>query len=139
MSTFEYQALDTRGRKKKGVVEADTPRQARQQLRDQGLTPLSVDTAEQDQKRSGRGVFGGPRIGKRDLTLITRQLATLSQSGLPLDEVLNAVSRQTEKKAVHRILLGLRGKVLEGLSLASACEQYPNAFPPPVSGYHRSR
>jgi len=114
MSTFEYQALDTRGRKKKGVVEADTPRQARQQLRDQGLTPLSVDTAEQDQKRSGRGVFGGPRIGKRDLTLITRQLATLSQSGLPLDEVLNAVSRQTEKKAVHRILLGLRGKSWRG-------------------------
>lgn len=130
MGVFEYQALNGQGRKKKGVLEADTPRQARQQLRDQGLSPLFVGLAEQKRKTSGQVFFGGPRLKNRDLTLITRQIATLSRSGLPLDEVLDAVSRQTEKKSVHRILIGLRGRVLEGLSLAEACRQFPNAFSP---------
>ncbi len=130
MGAFEYQALDNQGRKKKGVIEADTPRQARQQLRDQGLSPLSVDLVENKQKISAKGVFGGPRLRNRDLTLITRQIATLSRSGLPLEEVLSAVSRQTEKKSARRILSGLRSRILEGLSIADACGHYPNAFSP---------
>lgn len=130
MAAFEYRALDAQGQKKKGTVEADTPRQARQQLRDQGLSPLSINQVEHKHKSPKQHFLGGPRLAKRDLTLITRQIATLIRSGLPLDEVLGAVSQQTEKRGSQRVLLALRGRVLEGLSLADACRQFPNAFPP---------
>jgi general secretion pathway protein F len=128
MSAFEYLALDPQGRKKKGIIESDTPRLARQLLRERGLSPLSVDAvtsreAQQQPLLTGRG------ISTRDLALLTRQLATLSRSGLPLEEALHAVSQQTEKARIRRIILGVRAKVLEGQSLANAFGQFPNAFP----------
>jgi general secretion pathway protein F len=130
VGAFEYEALDLQGRRKTGTVEGDTPRQARQFLRDQGLTPLAVDPIGEKRDKRSSGVFGGPRLNNRDLTLITQQLATLSQSGMPLEETLGAVSRQTEKKSARRVLAGLRARVLEGLSLADACAQYPKTFSP---------
>ena len=65
---------------------------------------------------------------RRDLALITRQMATLFQAGLPVDEVLTALSKQTEKQMVKQILLGVRSKVLEGYGLAAAMDNFPNAF-----------
>ncbi|MEJ1471527.1 MAG: type II secretion system F family protein, partial [Candidatus Sedimenticola sp. (ex Thyasira tokunagai)] len=129
MATFEYRALDPTGRNKKGVIEGDSPRQARRVLRDQGLTPVSVDAIAQPQSQGQSGLFGGPRLGLRDLILFTRQLAILIRSGMPLDEALSAVSEQTEQKQARRIFLGVRSKVLEGLDLAGALNSFPNAFP----------
>ncbi|MES9857133.1 MAG: type II secretion system inner membrane protein GspF [Sedimenticola sp.] len=129
MATFEYKALDQSGRKKKGVIEGDSPRQARMLLRDQGLTPVSIDASVQPQNQGGSGLFGGPRLNLRDLILFTRQLATLSRSGMPLDEALSAVSEQTEQRQARRIYLGVRGKVLEGQDFASALNSFSNAFP----------
>lgn len=128
MGAFEYLALDPQGRKQKGIVESDTPRLARQQLRERGLTPLSVDAVTSREARQ-QPLLVGRGISTRDLALFTRQLATLSRSGLPLEESLHAVSQQTEKGRIRRIILGVRAKVLEGQSLASAFAQYPNAFP----------
>ncbi len=129
MGAFEYQALDQRGRKKRGIIESDTPRLARQLLRERGLNPLSVEpvTTRETAQRSSLLSRG---ISTQDLALVTRQLATLTRSGLPLEEALQAVSQQTDKARVRRVMLGVRARVLEGQSLASAYGNFPNAFPP---------
>ena len=132
MAAFDYIALNAGGKQMKGVMEADSQRQARQQLRDQGMIPISVEVAAQKSSRQNvkHFAFGaGPSISVRDLSLITRQMATLIQAGLPLEEVLNAVSRQTEQEKVRSILMAVRSKVLEGYSLANAFGEFPRAFP----------
>jgi len=101
MGAFEYTALDTRGREKSGVLEGDAARQVRQQLREQGLTPLSVEAVQQREARAKRALFQR-RISSTDLALITRQWATLVRSGLPIDETLLTVSKQTEKPRLKR-------------------------------------
>lgn len=134
MAAFEYLALDARGREKKGVLEADTARLARQLLRKQSLTPLEVSETSGRDKNKGvnKGIqtqtFRGG-IKTNDLALLTRQIATLSAAGTPLEESLSAVSRQTEKQRIKSLLLSVRAKVLEGHSFASALSDYPKVFP----------
>lgn len=130
MPAFEYTALNTRGREEKGLVEGDSPRHARQMLRDKGLTPLAVTQVAERNNEAGP-VFGAQRgsLGAAELSLFTRQLATLVRSGLPLDEALTAVSQQSESKRVQRIALGVRAGVMEGSTLAHALNQFPGAFP----------
>jgi len=132
MAAFDYSALNTSGKQIKGVMEADSQRQVRQLLRDKGMIPLSVDASAGKTPAGfsvGTRLGGGPSINVRDLSLITRQMATLVQAGLPLEEVLDAVSRQTENHKVRSILMAVRSKVLEGYSLANAFGEYPRAFP----------
>lgn len=139
MAAFEYLALDERGREKKGVLEADTARLARQLLRQQSLTPLQVgETSGRDRTKAGRkagksGTGSVPTfrggIKTNDLALITRQIATLSGAGTPLEESLSAVSRQTEKPRIKSLLLSVRSKVMEGHTFASALSDYPKVFP----------
>ncbi|AXQ29136.1 type II secretion system protein GspF [Solimonas sp. K1W22B-7] len=129
MSAFEYSALDARGRQVKGLIEGDTPRQARQLLRDRGLSPLDV-TEVAERKSGGLSFQGGGGISHTELSLFTRQLAILVRSGLPLDEALTAVAEQSESKRVQRVALGVRSGVIEGNSLAMSLNQFPNAFPP---------
>ena len=132
MGAFEYVAVDTAGRERKGVLEGDTPRQVRQQLRDQNLLPVSVqEVVEQEAQRSkGRTPFKFQRgLSALDLSLITRQLATLVKSSLPLEEALLAVSQQTEKPRVRNIMLGVRSKVMEGHTLADSLAEFPTSFP----------
>ena len=98
MGAFEYVALDTGGKEKKGVLEGDTARQVRQQLRDKGWMPLEVqETSQRDKKTQKRTVKIRRGVSTTDLALITRQLATLVRSGLPLEETLQAAAQQTEK------------------------------------------
>jgi len=139
MAAFEYLALDERGREKKGVLEADTARLARQLLRQQSLTPLQVgETSGRDRTKAGRksskgGTGSTPTfrggIKTNDLALLTRQIATLSGAGTPLEESLSAVSRQTEKPRIKSLLLSVRSKVMEGHTFASALSDYPKVFP----------
>lgn len=128
MAAFEYSALDERGKSRKGVLEADSSRQVRQQLRDKGWFPVDVEPTQKRQSRS-TGMFGGPAISVPDLALVTRQLATLVASGMPLEECLRAVAEQSEKARVRSLMLGVRARVLEGFSLARALADYPRAFP----------
>ena len=134
MAAFEYLALDPRGREKKGVLEADTARLARQLLRQDSLTPLEIHeaTIRRGKPKSGSNQtqtqFRGG-IKTNDLALITRQIATLSAAGTPLEECLSAVSRQTEKPRIKSLLLSVRSKVLEGHSFADALKDYPKVFP----------
>jgi general secretion pathway protein F len=129
MGAFEYTALDASGKELKGVLEGDTARQVRQQLRDKRWTPLSVD--EVSERRTGTGrAFRIPRgVSAADLALTTRQLATLVRSGLPLEEALRAVSQQTEKARLKSMMLAVRSRVMEGHALASGLAEFPQVFP----------
>ena len=90
MAAFEYQAVTANGRKKKGVLEADTIRQVRQQLREKGWLPLSVTPASAQEKQSAqrRGFSFKRKVKAKDLALITRQLSTLVASALPIEQAL---------------------------------------------------
>ncbi len=129
MGAFEYTALDQAGREKKGVLEGDSPRQIRQQLREQGLAPLTVEEVAQKEKggHSRAGMRRG--ISATDLALLTRQLATLSRSGIPLDEATSTIARQSEKARLKRLMLGVRAKVMEGHTLAEGLGDFPHVFP----------
>lgn len=131
MAAFSYAALDSRGKERKGLVEADSSRQARQLLREQGLTPLRVDAAVAPQTSGKSGVTRnqGPAVKVGDLAVVTRQLATLLQSSMPLEEALAAVSQQTENTRVRSIVSAVRGRVMEGHSLANSMAEFPRAFP----------
>ena len=129
MAAFEYKALDEKGRQKKGVVEADSSRQVRQQLREKGLTPLSVETTVEKEGRTKSFSSQGKSLSVKDLALITRQIATLIQAGIPIEEALSAVSDQNDKPRIRSIMLAIRAKVLEGHTLADSMAEFPNAFP----------
>lgn len=131
MGAFEYVALDTNGRERKGVLEGDAPRQIRQQLREKGLAPLSVVEVRQREKEThqSRARFFQRGISATELALITRQFATLSRAGLPVEEALRVTSQQTEKARLRSMLMGVRSRVLEGHSLATALNDFPHIFP----------
>jgi len=131
MAAFDYVALDNNGRQQKGTQEGDSARQIRQQLREQGLMPLSVELTAQKEtitNSSGRRV-SKQKIATADLSLLTRQLATLIQASLPVEEALRAVAAQTEKPKIRSMILAIRSRVLEGFTLANSLNEYPNAFP----------
>jgi general secretion pathway protein F len=133
MGAFEYTALDSTGKQHKGVLEGDTARHVRGLLRERQLLPVAVAEVAAEEQRRDAGSFKGLRIGGRvsagDLSLLTRQLATLVKAGLPLEESLLAVSQQTEKPRVQSILLGVRAKVMEGHTLAAGLGDFPRVFP----------
>ncbi len=130
MAAYEYVALDGSGRQKKGILEADSGRQIRQLLRDQGLMPLSVEAAAEHARKGAtqRARLFTRRMSALDQALFTRQLATLIAAGLPVEESLKAVAQQTEKRHVSALVMGLRGRVLEGRSLASSLADFPSTF-----------
>ena len=129
MPAFEYVALDASGNEKKGVLEGDNPRQIRQQLRDQKLTPIDVvETSSKSKRAKAVGNVRGS-ISNNDLALITRQVATLASSGTPVEDALGAVAKQSEKQKITSLMLSVRGRVLEGKTLASAMSEYPKVFP----------
>ncbi|MGI9204376.1 MAG: type II secretion system inner membrane protein GspF [Woeseiaceae bacterium] len=129
MGAFEFVALDKKGKESKGLLEGDTPKHVRQMLRERHLLPVSVtEVARKESKRqSSFSVRGG--ISASELALITRQLATLSKAGLPLEETLLAVGQQNENPRSQSILLGVRSRVMEGHSLADGLADFPQAFP----------
>ena len=122
MATFEYQALDAQGKTRTGVLQGDTARGVRQQLREQKLTPLSVEAVTRSAKRR-------ERLSGTELAVVLRQLATLSRAGLPIAEALGAVAGQAARRAQQRILTAIRARVLEGYPLATGMREFPRAFP----------
>jgi len=129
MSGFEYLALDGTGREVKGVVEGDTDRQARQSLRERGLTPLEVALIEDQPARSRHRIGWRRGLSRSDLTLLTRQFATLARAGLPIEECLGVLIDQSESSSARNVLASVRGRVLEGQSLARSLASVPRAFP----------
>ena len=129
MAAYEYLALDGKGRRKQGVLEADSARQVRQQLREMGLTPLEVSETVEKARREATGFsLLRPSMSTADLALITRQLSTLVAAALPIEESLKAVAEQCEKPKQRTLISAVRGKVLEGHALAEAMGTFPSIF-----------
>jgi general secretion pathway protein F len=129
MGAFEYVALDQSGKESKGLIEGDTPKHVRQILRDRSLLPVAVTEVALKEARRQRSftLRGGMSAG--ELAVITRQLASLSQSGLPLEEALLAVGQQNDHARTQSIVLGVRAKVMEGHTLADGLAEFPQSFP----------
>ncbi|MFW0758177.1 type II secretion system inner membrane protein GspF [Pseudomonas sp. H11T01] len=128
MPTFEYQAQDSNGRHCRGLQEADSPRHARQLLRERGLLPAELRAAK-SQGYQGTAFGSTTRLSAGELALLTLQLSTLIQAGLPLEEALRAVAAQSEKRRVSSLLLAVRARVMEGYALAAALAGFPRTFP----------
>ncbi|RQW61394.1 type II secretion system inner membrane protein GspF [Vibrio viridaestus] len=131
MAVFEYQAIDNKGRTKKGVLEGDSARQIRQSLKNQGLIPVSVETGKgksniRSSSAKQRSVSG--RMNIHEIALFTRQLSTLLKSGMPLEACLQAISEQAEKPKVRAVITTVRAKVNEGYTLADGLNEFPNIF-----------
>jgi len=132
MPAYAYRAADKSGASRKGIIEASSPAAARALLREQALLPLSVEAASE--KRAALGSIRLPRIGgkgisSRNLATVTRQIATLVGSDIPVEEALRIVGTQSEVPAVNTLLLDVRGAILDGRSFATALGQHPRAFP----------
>ena len=127
MAAYEYRALDPDGKRRRGMLEADSSRQARQMLREQGLSPLSVDAVvDAGTGRRRRRA----RLPAADLALVTRQLATLLLTGAPLADALATALRQARHPRVQRVLAGLRARVVEGRGMAAGMADFPAVFDP---------
>lgn len=129
MAAFEYQALDAAGRATRGISQGDSSRQVRARLREQGLVPLTVEAVTERPGAQMRVRSRRRRLNQTDLTLVTRQLATLLSAGLTLEEALTACVDQIERPAARRVLAALRARVIEGHSLSQALAEFPGSFP----------
>ncbi len=129
MGAFEFVAIDKAGKESKGLLEGDTPKHVRQMLRERQLLPVKVTEVARKESRQTTTLTLRRGISASELALLTRQLATLTQSGLPLEEALLAVSQQNENPRVKSILLGVRSRVMEGHTLADGLGDFPHAFP----------
>lgn len=132
MAAYNYKALGNSGKIVKGILEGDSERQVRSQLRLQQLKPIEVNvagesTAAKTDKTKVSGIFT-PRVNQSDLALITRQMATLVLSNMPLDEALTATAQQARKPRIKSLMLQVRARVLEGYSLAYALGDFPQVF-----------
>jgi len=128
MAAFEYRALDGQGRSRKGILTGDSPRQIRSQLREQGLYPVDVEPVA-DSQGSGRRSLFGQRVSTANLALMTRQLATLVRSGMPLEEALRALGEQVTNRRLQSVVAGVRAQITEGASLTEALAEFPGTFP----------
>ncbi|HQR52389.1 MAG TPA: type II secretion system inner membrane protein GspF [Burkholderiales bacterium] len=128
MSAFNFEALAADGRIKRGVLESDSARQARAQLREKGLIPLAVEAIAEGTAPSVAG-FGRRALGANALALVTRQLSTLLGAGLTIEQTLNALIEQAETQRERQLLAAVRGDVLAGQPLARALARHPSTFP----------
>ncbi|WP_448553746.1 type II secretion system inner membrane protein GspF [Thalassotalea montiporae] len=129
MAAFDYLAVNAKGKNVKGVIEGDTPRHARSLLREQGLMPIEINASlGKKSDRSEGKTNRRDKVSAADLALLTRQLATLVESGLPLEESLMAVAEQSEKNRQKSMIMAVRTKVTEGYSLAESMAEFPQVF-----------
>jgi general secretion pathway protein F len=125
MTAFQYRAIDGDGRNLSGIIEADSARIARAQLRERGLFPLEVGASGVHQA----GLGAAKKLRATELVLITRQWAALLTSGLTVEQALSALGEQAEREVARQVLAGVRSEILAGFSLRAALERQPASFP----------
>ncbi|WP_321392258.1 type II secretion system inner membrane protein GspF [Emcibacter sp.] len=135
MAVFEYVALDHKGRKKKGVVSADSSRQARKDLQDRQMMPISLEQVDRKAENSPFTKWlGREKIGAKDLAMLTRQLATMINAAAPVEEALSMTAEQTDNPSISKKLMAVRSRVTEGRRFSEALALYPDDF----SSFYRS-
>jgi general secretion pathway protein F len=127
MPAFRFEAATAAGKIERGIVDADSPRQARGVLRDRGLTPIDVSPMED--RATGATAVLGPRLRDADLALATRQLASLLSARLTLERALSAIIEQADRATVRNRFAAVRSEVVGGQTLAQAMAKYPRDFP----------
>lgn len=131
MQTFNYKAIDKNGKDKAGVLQAENAKQARQKLRDMGLVVSHIESEKERKANTSRNVtFRKKAISSLELSLITRQLSILLNSGMSVEQSLAALADQLESQEQKSIMNGVRSEVLSGRPLAASLSMYPNVFPP---------
>ncbi|MGN6389323.1 MAG: type II secretion system inner membrane protein GspF [Burkholderiaceae bacterium] len=130
MPAFRYEAVDDAGGTRKGVVNADSPRAARADLRAQGLVALRVDAiaGEGDAASGARRYSFGERLSTTEMALFTRQLASLLEAGLPLEQALTALMEQAERTYLRDLVAAIRADVMGGEALSVALSRHPRDF-----------
>ena len=130
MPAFRYEAVDAGGVTRKGVLNADSPRAARSDLRLQGLTPLNVEAiaAQVDESGVARSRGFGERLSQVELALFTRQLASLLEAGLPLEQAFTALLEQAERAYMRDLIASIRSEVMGGAPFSAALSRHPRDF-----------
>lgn len=128
MAGFRYQAYSLDGKPHRGVLEADSARQARSLLRDQGLTPHRVEAIAANDAAGGSR-FRSASLSRGEVTRLTRSLASLVEAGLTVEQALNALIEQAESERERQVLAAVRGDVMAGSTIARALESFPRVFP----------
>src|SRR3954471_20941258 len=130
MPAFRYEAVDEGGATRKGVVNADSARSARADLRTQGLTPLNVEAiaAQVDAAGVAKSRGFGESLSQVELALFTRQLASLLEAGLPLEQAFTALLEQAERPYVRDLVASIRSEVMGGASFSDALSRHPRDF-----------
>jgi len=132
MAAFEYEALNAKGKTVKGIISGDHAKQVRSELRAQGLVPLNVKAVSESKanKSDTKGKASRRiKIRTNELSILTRQMATLLESGMTVEETLSALIKQSEGRKVKTVMSDIRALVTEGYSLSDAIALYPNSFP----------
>lgn len=131
MAVFEYRALDARGRKQKGIIDANSEAQARTKLRSMGKYPVSIALTSMERSKSegqGRSLSFLRRVKSEEVSLMTRQLATLLGAGIPLVQALDSLMAQTRNAMLKKVIAQIKGAVNEGNSLTNALGEHPRIF-----------
>ncbi len=129
MPAFRYEAVDDAGSASKGVLQADSPRAARSDLRARGLLPLAVDVIVSGTDAQGRRAFSfGDKLSTVELALFTRQLASLLEANLPLEQAFDALMEQAERPYLRDLIASVRAEVMSGSSLSEALARHPRDF-----------
>lgn len=128
MPAFRFEAADPQGRIERGLIDADSPRHARGLLRERGLAPLEVAPLQAEAISAQRSL-GAARLRAADLSLATRQMASLLAARLPLEQALDVVVEQAERRLVRERFAAVRSEVVAGQTFASALSAYPRDFP----------
>ncbi|WOI54369.1 type II secretion system inner membrane protein GspF [Parvularcula sp. LCG005] len=131
MTTFRYEAVDTAGRRRKGVINAETQRRARKEIQASGLTPVSLKSVRE---RTASGAKSGSKPSSASVIAATRQLATLIDASTTVEEALAAVGAQMKGTQMGEVLLSVRGRIIEGWRLSDALAEHPKAFSPLYRG-----
>ena len=131
MPIFEYRGVDAKGKDVRGIIDADTPRLARTRLKTSGVFPTEVQETVTE-RRGSRRDFSLSHLMKRariqDVSVMTRQLATLIEAGIPMVPALNSLTNQIENPILKKVVSQIRERVKEGSSLSDALREFPRVF-----------
>lgn len=133
MPVYEYTALDIKGKSVTGILDAESSSAARQKLRTTGMYPVSISESRKSAKKESRSfssLASFSRISPAEISLTTRQMATLVGSGFPLVSAIDALVEQTKSKGFKKIMAQIKDSIVEGNSFSASLAQYPGIFTP---------